>query len=114
MTHAYCPAKHAGTPAHTCLCYHPPGHHGGHECRCGHYWGIDWDAMTYGQQWRFLGLPEVSPPLPTYMEVAAAISAACHMLGDAVGVQINDDEWDFSEMGREAIQAFLEANKEAS
>lgn len=59
MTHAYCPAKHAGTPAHTCLCYHQTGHHGGHECRCGHYWGINWNAMTYDEQWRFLGLPNV-------------------------------------------------------
>ena len=59
MTHAYCPAKHAGTPAHTCLCYHQPAHHGGHECRCGHYWGINWNTMTYNEQWQFLGLPPV-------------------------------------------------------
>ncbi|MEE2058956.1 hypothetical protein [Rhodococcus artemisiae] len=59
MTHDYCPATIDGAPAHRCLCYHQPNHHGGHECRCGHYWGIDWDAMSYDEQWRFLGLPDV-------------------------------------------------------
>lgn len=61
MIDDYCPVTLDGAPAHRCLCYHPPGHHGGHECRCGHYWGIDWDAMSYDQQWRFLGLPAVRP-----------------------------------------------------
>lgn len=66
MIDDYCPEKHAGTPGHTCLCYHQPNHHGGHECRCGHYWGIDWNTMTYDQEWDFLGLPDVRSYVASY------------------------------------------------
>lgn len=38
MTDAYCPARHDGAPAHTCLCQMPPTHIGAHHCLCGHEW----------------------------------------------------------------------------
>ncbi|MBX4168063.1 hypothetical protein K3M35_05200 [Rhodococcus sp. DMU2021] len=113
MVNTYCPNKLPGN-AHTCLCTALAHHPGGHKCACGHTWGDPWHTMTYDQQRAWLGLPAPPQWVPSYMDVACAISGAYQLLGDLIGVEINPGEFDFSELGREAVQAYLEIRKEAS
>ena len=110
---AYCPNKLPGS-AHTCLCTALAHHIGGHRCACGHTWGDPWHEMTYDQQRAWLGLPAPQQWVPSYMDVACAISGAYQLLGDLIGIERMPGEIDFSELGREAVQAYLEMRKETS
>ena len=103
---SYCEVVSQEVPAHRCLCWEAPRHAGEHRCLCGHVWGPAWAEMSYDEQRAFLGLP-TPHRIPMYMDVARAISAATHLFGDMIVVEGRPGEWDFSEMGREAVQGFL-------
>ena len=100
MIDDYCPVELDGASGHRCMCYHPPGHHGGHECRCGHYWGIDWDAMSYDQQWDFLGLPDVRGYVAAYRMNKL-------VQGFAAALKPVADEW--NRMAKSIADAFRDA-----
>lgn len=114
MSFHYCDQFLDAAPGHRCLCTRRQRHRGAHECLCTHSWGDTWSSMPYDQQRAWLGLPTPQQWVPSYMDVACAISGAYQLLGDLIGVEVNPGEFDFSELGRETIQAYLEIRKEAS